>query len=118
MQYPPEKTCSECGSAEYLGWRDVSGRGSINGYVVFHDTRLRLWTPEQPYNVAIIQLEEDPDIKFFSNMPGVPVGEVPVGASVQVDFQEVSPGQLIHEWRIVGQTSPPSSRGRRQTRSR
>ena len=112
MQYPPENTCSECGSAEYLGWREVSGRGSINGSVVFYDTRLRLWTAEQPYNVAIIQLEEDPDIKLFSNLPGVPVSEVPVGASVQVEFQEVAPGQLIHEWRVVS-ARPAARRGGR-----
>ena len=33
----------------------------------------------------------------------VPVDDVPVGARVEVDFQEVGPGQLIHEWRIVPQ---------------
>jgi hypothetical protein len=46
-------------------------------------------------------LEEDPAIKFLSSLPGVPVGEVPVGEAVEVDFQEVGPGQLIHEWRVV-----------------
>ena len=28
--------------------------------------------------------------------------EVPVGAAVEVMFEEVAPGQLIHEWRVVG----------------
>jgi len=102
MQYPPENVCSECGSADNLEWREVSGRGSINGYIVIHDSRLRLWQPEQPYNVAIVQLEEDPTINFFSNLPGTPVDQVPVGASVQVDFLDTGTGQLIHEWRVVG----------------
>jgi hypothetical protein len=31
----------------------------------------------------------------------VPVDEVPVGAKVQVEWLEVTPGQLIPEWRIV-----------------
>jgi hypothetical protein len=26
---------------------------------------------------------------------------VPVGAAVEVTFEEVAPGQLIHEWRVV-----------------
>ena len=101
MQYPPEKTCYECGSAESLEWREVSGRGKIHGYCVMHDSRMRLFQPDQPFNVAIIELEEDPDIKFFSNLPGTPADAVPVGASVQVEFQQVAPSQLIHEWRVV-----------------
>lgn len=101
MQYPPQKSCSECGSADNMEWREVSGRGSINGYIVVYDSRIRLWQTEQPYNVAIVQLEEDPTINFFSNLQGTPVDKVPVGASVQVDFQEAAPGQLIHEWRVV-----------------
>ena len=27
--------------------------------------------------------------------------KVPVGAAVEVTFEEVAPGQLIHEWRVV-----------------
>ncbi len=32
---------------------------------------------------------------------GVPVGEVSVGATVEMDFIEVSPDQLIPEWKAV-----------------
>jgi uncharacterized OB-fold protein len=61
-----------------------------------------LYVEDQPYNVAIIQLEEDPGIQFFSNLPGTPANEVPVGASVEVVFVEgAAPGQLIPEWRVV-----------------
>jgi uncharacterized OB-fold protein len=56
---------------------------------------------DQPFNIAVIELEEDPAIKFLSSLPGTPLDEVPVGAAVQVDFQEVGPGQLIHEWRVI-----------------
>ena len=101
---PPESSCFQCDSAENLEWSEVSGRGTIDDYVVIHDSRLRLYVEDQPYNVAIIQLEEDPGIQFFSNLPGTPVGEVPVGASVEVTFVEgAAPGQLIPEWRVVHQ---------------
>lgn len=114
MQYPPEETCSECGSGRNLEWREVSGRGKINGYMVMYDTRVRLLQADQPFNIAVIELEEDPAIKMFSHLPGTPANEVPVGASVQVEFQEVAPGQLINEWRVVARpASSPTSRGRR-----
>ena len=101
VQYPPEKACANCGSNQHLAWKEVQGRGSVSGNIVIHDSRLKSWWEEQPYNVAIIQLEEYPEIQFFSNLPGTPVDEVPVGAKVQVIFEEVSPTQRIHEWQIV-----------------
>ena len=101
MQYPPEQTCSECGSKDNLEWSEVSGRGKIGGYCTMYDSRIRLLQADQPFNIAVIELEEDPDIKMLSHLPGVPVDQVPMGASVQVEFQEVGPGQLIHEWRVV-----------------
>ena len=102
VQFPPEKACVDCGSDQNLGWKEVQGRGSITGHIVIHDSRLKSWWEEQPYNVAIIALEEHPELKFFSNLPGRPVDDVPVGANVQVIFEEVSPTQLLHEWQIVG----------------
>ena len=44
---------------------------------------------------------EDPRINFYSNLPGVPDNQIPVGAAVEVMFEEVAPGQLIHEWRVA-----------------
>ena len=101
MQYPPQASCPACGSAAHLEWREVSGRGRINGYCVMYDSRIVPLQADQPFNIAVIELDEDPAIKFLSSLPGTPVGEVPVGASVEVAFEEVGPGQLIHEWRVV-----------------
>lgn len=79
----------------------MNGRGKISGYIVIHDSRIKQLQADQPLNMAVISLDDDPGINFLSSLPGVPVDEVPVGASVQVEFEEVAPGQLIHEWRVV-----------------
>ena len=101
LQHPPEAKCSECGSADHLEWREMSGRGKIISHCVVHDSRQLLRSPDQPFNIGVITLEEDPGINFLSNLPGTPVDEVPVGASVQVEYELVMPGQLIHEWRVM-----------------
>lgn len=101
-QYPPEPTCYECGSKDHLTWKEVSGKGKIHGYCVMHDSRIRLLQDDQPFNIAIIELDDDPEIKMFSHLPGTPVDEVPVGAAVQVEFQPTGTGQLINEWKVVG----------------
>ena len=28
--------------------------------------------PDQPYNLALITLDEDPTVNFYSNLPGTP----------------------------------------------
>ena len=101
MQYPPEKACLACGSSEHLAWREANGRGRIHGYCVMHDSRVRLLQERQPFNIAVIELEENPEIKFFSHLPGTPPDEVPVGATVNVEFEETATGQLVPEWRVV-----------------
>ena len=101
MQYPPQETCHVCNLATGLTWKDVEGKGRIATYIVIEDGRLTRRMPDQPYNLAMVTLDADPRINFYSNLPGTPPYQVPVGAAVEVMFEEVSPNQLIHEWRVV-----------------
>ena len=102
LQYPPLKNCQKCGFADKLEWKEVSGKGHISTSIVIEDGRLSRRMPDQPYNLALIALDEDPTVNFYSNLPGTPPYEVPVGAAVEVVFEEVAPDQLIHEWRVIG----------------
>lgn len=102
LQFPPEPTCSQCGSKDHLEWKQMSGRGKIHGYAVMYDTRIRTFQKEQPYNIALIELEEDPAILLYSNLPGTPADNVPVGATVQVMFETTpATGQKVPEWRVI-----------------
>ena len=101
LQYPPQEKCQVCGSAAKLAWKEVNGKGHVATYIVIEDGRLNRRMKDQPYNLALVTLDEDPSINFYSNLPGVAPYKVPVGAAVEVTFEEVAPGQLIHEWRVV-----------------
>ncbi len=101
LQYPPQAACQVCEAADQLEWKEVSGKGHIATYIVIEDGRLNRRMPDQPYNLAMITLDEDPTVNFYSNLPGTPPYELPVGAAVEVTFEEVAPDQLIHEWRVV-----------------
>ncbi len=56
---------------------------------------------DQPFNVAVVTLDDDPDIQMLSHLPGTPPGEVPVKTSVQVVFEDTANGQKVPEWRVV-----------------
>ena len=102
LQHPPAPTCNQCGSGDGLEWKNMSGRGKIYNYGVVYDGPVRLLQEDQPFNVAVIMLDEDPGIQMYSHLPGTPVDDVPVGASVEVVFEASANGQMVPEWRVVG----------------
>ena len=102
LLHPPKTECDKCGSGNNLGWREVSGRGTIYSYGVMYDCPVIELAEDQPFNIAVVQLEEDPGINMLSHLPGTPVDEVPVGAKVQVEFETTpATGQKVPEWRVV-----------------
>ena len=101
LQYPPRPGCQDCGS-ESLEWKEVEGKGHVLSFFVVYDGRYQVRIPDQPYNVAIVALDADPRVNFYANLPGTPVKQVPIGAPAELIFEEVAPGQLIHDWKLVG----------------
>ena len=101
LQHPPAPECGQCGPDGDLTWEKVSGKGRIYNYGVVHDCPIRLLQDDQPFNVAVIMLEEDPGIQMYSHLPGTPVDDVPLGADVEVIFEDSANGQKIPEWQVV-----------------
>ena len=66
-----------------------------------YDCLVKLLQDEQPFNLALITLDDDPGIQMYSHLPGTPVYQVPVGSSVEVVFEETANGQKVPEWRVV-----------------
>jgi len=93
--------CPRCGGAA-LEWREVEGRGHIASRVVVHDTPISSLIPDQPFNVASITLDVEPEITMYSHLPGTPVDQVPIGAAVEVIFETTpATGQKVPEWRVI-----------------
>jgi len=101
FQFPPRAMCPRCGGAS-LEWRQVSGRGRIQSRVVVYDSPTSTLIPDQPFNVATVSLDDEPDIVMLSHLPGVPVDRVPIGAAVEVVFESTpATGQKVPEWRLI-----------------
>ena len=102
LQNPPLPACSACGSADGLGWKEMSGRGTIYNYCVVYDTPVALLQEDEPFNLAVVALDDDPGIQMYSHLPGTGVDEVPIGGKVEVVFEATANGQKVPEWRVVG----------------
>lgn len=100
LQYPPRPRCQDCNSDSF-DWKEVSGKGHILTYGILEDSHLPVRAADQPLNLAVVTLDDDPRINFYSNLPGTPVRRVPLGGAVEVTFVEAPDGSLIHEWKVV-----------------
>ncbi len=82
-QHPPGPICRACGSRSVQP-RPVSGRGRVFSFTINHQP----WTPALavPNAIAIVELEEQPGLRFVSNVVDCPVESVAIGMAVRVQF--------------------------------
>ena len=90
---PPRPMCPSCRSTQSK-WVRSSGRGSIWSFVVPHPPLLPAYAELAPYNVILVSLEEDPNIRFVGNLVasadaplgGIDPATIRIGEEVEVVF--------------------------------
>ena len=94
---PPRPMCPVCNSLA-ARWEVLSGRGRIWSFVVPHPPLLPAFMPFAPYNVVVVEAEEDPAIRFVGNLvaaPGASISSVDpstieIGEPVVVAFEQIT----------------------------
>jgi uncharacterized OB-fold protein len=82
--HPPGPVCPRCLSRD-LGPEEVSGRGHVETFTVNHQQ----WIPgSDPYIIAWVSLEEQPDVRLTTNLVGIEPEDVRVGLPVRVVFEQ------------------------------
>ncbi len=82
--HPPAPCCPACLSPD-VAPRPVSGRGTVHSFTVNHQQ----WIPgAEPYVVALVAIEEQPDVRLTTNLVGVGDDEVHIGMPVEVTFEQ------------------------------
>ncbi len=87
VRYPISTICPVCWSPDST-WTAMSGRGTVQSYIVFERVYHDAWSDQVPYAVALIELDEGPVV--HSNVVGVPADQVRVGQPVTVVFERRS----------------------------
>ncbi len=101
FQMPPAAFCLDCHSTD-LSFEAVSGRGKIKTFTVVHSgARQDYFEQNSPYVVAIVELDEQPDLYLYSNMPGSTPADLAPGMDVEVTFQMIEEGVVIPQFRVA-----------------
>ncbi|HMC52172.1 MAG TPA: OB-fold domain-containing protein [Acidimicrobiales bacterium] len=83
--HPPAPICPRCLSKD-LGPEAVSGRARVATFTVNHQA----WYPglDPPYVIAIVEIEEQPDVRLMTNILNCEVDRVEIGMPVTVTFEQ------------------------------
>lgn len=97
VHLPPGPACTNCLSADQ-DWVQLSGKGTIYSFGVYH----QLWHPgfkeEIPYNVALIELAEGP--RIISQVVDCTNDALSCGAPVEVTFEDITPNLTLPKFRL------------------
>lgn len=99
MRFPPRPMCPWCQSFDHE-WKAVSGRATVWSFVIPHPPLLPAYQEFAPYNVIVVELDEDPTIRMVGNLVASehqPINSVDpysiqIGDPVRVVFAKVGEG--------------------------
>ena len=103
--FPPRET-SPWGNHAAPEWEAVSGRGRIWSFVVPHPPLMPPFDAVAPYNVILVELDEDPAVRLVGNLvpeAGAPLNaidpaDIEIGAAVRVVFERLSDDIHLPRW--------------------
>lgn len=87
LRFPPALLCARCLSAVHE-WVRLSGHGTVFSWIIVHQPQHPAFTPEAPYNVTIVELEEGP--RLHTRLVECRDEEIFIGMQVEVVFRRAS----------------------------
>lgn len=105
---PPRPMCPHCNSFDTT-WELMSGRGRVWSVVIPHPPLLPAYGDQAPYNVVVVELDDDPTIRLVGNvvldadapLNSIEPHAVEIGDEVQVVFSHVAEDVWLPQWKPV-----------------
>jgi len=83
--HPPSPVCPEC-LGKQLAPAVASGRATVLTYTLNHHPWVP--SPDHPYCIAIVEVEEQPGLRLMTNIVNCPAEEVRIGMPVRAVFEQ------------------------------
>lgn len=105
MRHPPQPMCPRCNETDHT-WSAASGRATVWSWIVCRPPVLPAFDDKVPYNVVVVELEEDATIRLVGNLLESPDGAlndvdpstIEIGEAVRVVFQDAGEGIVLPRW--------------------
>lgn len=83
----PQLRCPGCGSGR-LAEAELSGRGTVYSFTIVHHVFNPAFADDVPYNLAIVELDEQPGLRVLTNIVGCENDALRIGMRVEVTFED------------------------------
>ena len=89
LRHLPMPMCPQCHSVAYA-WARMSGRGKVYSHlIVRHPVHRAIREMDQvPYNICLIELEEQEGLRILSNVLNIPPEDIYIDMPVEVTFMQ------------------------------
>jgi uncharacterized OB-fold protein len=109
LRFPPRPMCPWCRSTD-VEWRVMSGAGTVWSVAVPHPPLLPAYAEVAPYNVVVVELDEDRTLRLVGNVVATPNGplnevdphSIAIGDRVRVVFADPDRGFSMPRWVRAG----------------
>ena len=105
--YPIGPACPACFSMKFE-WREMSGRGVVHNYVIYHKAWTAWFDKRVPYAVVQVELEEGP--RLTTNLLDCAVSDVKIGMPVEVTYEDITEEITLVQFKPRGGESMASAR--------
>lgn len=92
--HPPMPSCPRCASMN-VGWREVSGNGTVFTYTVSHSATHPSLKGFGPYNIVVVLLDDADDVRLVSNLVDVAPDELEIGMPVSVFWDVIDEHNVL-----------------------
>ena len=96
--HPPRPICRRCRSWD-VAPAEAAGRAELYAYTVTTTAFHPYWADKVPYVVAVVQLEEQVDLRLITNVVDCPEEMLRVGLPVEVTYVDAAPGLTLPVFR-------------------
>jgi uncharacterized OB-fold protein len=86
---PPGPYCHVCQSPDFV-YTELSGKGRVYTYTVVMNSQFPDFADSVPFVVAVIELDDAPGARLFSNVVNIDPAKVTIGMPVRVVYDDVS----------------------------
>ena len=92
----PTGYCHRCDSFD-VTWRPVAGRGTVHTWTTVEHAV----DPDfpVPYTIVLVELDDEPGVRFVTDLPGRP--ELAVGLPMVVRFDPLSDDVTLPRWELA-----------------
>jgi uncharacterized OB-fold protein len=100
FRMPPTPFCPHC-LTQALDWPTLSGEGIVYSYTIVSRAILPEMEAALPYVPALVELPDAGGVRLITNIVGVPVDAISIGAVARVVWGERSDGVVVPRFTLA-----------------